>query len=133
MDASGEREGDAMMTKQEFTQWVAGQYEALNLTDAERATCRAQIIKIISTTHGGTFGDYKYSVRECVFRPIREARAAAEAARVAEIKARAFDVARSMERTPAVIAAEDERIEAAVRAWEATIARRERRAGRLAA
>ena len=68
-----------------------------------------------------------------MFRPIRGARAAAEAARVAEIKVRSFEVARSMERTPAVIAAEDERIEAAVREWEATIARRERRAGRMAA
>lgn len=119
-----------MMTKADFTEWVAGQYEALGLTDAERATCRAQIIHIISHTHGGIFESYKRAVRELVFAPIREARAAAEAARVAEIKARAFEVARSMERTPAVIAAEDEQIEAAVRAWEAEIARRERRAGR---
>ncbi len=122
-----------MMTKAEFTEWVAGQYEALGLTAEERATCRAQIIKIISSSHGGNFGDYKYSVRECVFRPIREARAAAEAARIEALKVRALEVARSMQRTPAVVAEEAAQLEAAVMAWEAEIARRERRERRLAA
>lgn len=119
-----------MMTKQDFAEWVAGQYEALSLTDAERATCRAQIIKIISTTHGGIFESYKRAARDLVFNPIREAREAAEAARIEALKVRSLEVARSMQRTPAVVAEEDAQIEAAVRAWEAEIARRERRAGR---
>ena len=119
-----------MMTKAEFTEWVAGQYEALGLTAEERATCRAQIVHIIAHTHGGIFESYKRAVRDLVFNPIREARAAAETARIEALKVRALEVARDMQRTPAVVAEQDAQIEAAVRAWEAEIARRERRAVR---
>lgn len=116
-----------MMTKSELQAWIVEQVGALALTDAEKAEARAQIAALLRGTHGATMRDHREAIDGCVFAPIREARA--KARMEAEYAARTT----VQGRTPAQVASEMDAVTRAAEAWMASLARRERRAGRLAA
>ena len=83
------------MDKAQLQEWIKGQYEALGMTEAERAEVRAEMAALTRKTHGATLRDLRDTFDGVVFQPCREAKMHAEIAARYEARTRVVAVVRT--------------------------------------
>ncbi len=121
------------MDKAQLQGWIKGQYEALNMTEAERAEARAEMATLARKSNGATMRDLRDTFDGVVFEPRREAKMHAEIAARYEARTRVVAVVRTAAEQAA---ADQEAVDAmlkAVNGWLESSKRAARKTAKKAA